>query len=86
MFKVCLDDFSGTNVENIALLLEGCGRFLLRSEKTAERFGTMARISLIMKLLRQRCTFLAGAYATQAKHATFRSASNTVVGECLLSS
>jgi regulator of nonsense transcripts 2 len=41
MFKVCLDDFSGTNVENIALLLEGCGRFLLRSEDTTERFSTM---------------------------------------------
>lgn len=41
MFKVCLDDFSGTNIENIALLLEGCGRFLLRSDDTRERFGTM---------------------------------------------
>lgn len=44
IFKVCLDDFSGTNVENIALLLEGCGRFLLRSEDTHERFGTMVSI------------------------------------------
>lgn len=44
MFKVCLDDFSGTNVENIALLLEGCGRFLLRSEDTSERFGTMLEL------------------------------------------
>ncbi|KAF8967853.1 armadillo-type protein [Flammula alnicola] len=44
MFKVCLDDFSGTNVENIALLLEGCGRFLLRSEDTAERFSTMLEL------------------------------------------
>ena len=26
MFKVCLDDFSGNNVENIALLLEEIGR------------------------------------------------------------
>jgi len=43
MFKVCLDDFSGTNVENIALLLEGCGRFLLRSEETSERFSTMVK-------------------------------------------
>jgi regulator of nonsense transcripts 2 len=41
MFKVCLDDFSGSNVENIALLLEGCGRFLLRSEDTRERFSKM---------------------------------------------
>jgi regulator of nonsense transcripts 2 len=44
MFKVCLDDFSGTNVENIAMLLEGCGRFLLRSDDTRERFGTMVSI------------------------------------------
>ncbi|KIY66874.1 ARM repeat-containing protein [Cylindrobasidium torrendii FP15055 ss-10] len=44
MFKVCLDDFSGTNVENIALLLEGCGRYLLRSEETRERFGTMLEL------------------------------------------
>ncbi|KAF8557593.1 ARM repeat-containing protein [Imleria badia] len=44
MFKVCLDDFSGSNVENIALLLEGCGRFLLRSEDTRERFGTMLEL------------------------------------------
>ncbi|KAF9051213.1 transcription factor [Hymenopellis radicata] len=44
MFKVCLDDFSGTNVENIALLLEGCGRYLLRNEDTRERFGTMLEL------------------------------------------
>ncbi|KAJ7587199.1 ARM repeat-containing protein [Mycena floridula] len=44
MFKVCLDDFSGTNVENIALLLEGCGRFLLRSEETRDRFSTMLEL------------------------------------------
>ncbi|KAE9411364.1 ARM repeat-containing protein [Gymnopus androsaceus JB14] len=44
IFKVCLDDFSGSNVENMALLLEGCGRFLLRSEDTRERFGTMLEL------------------------------------------
>lgn len=43
MFKVCLDDFSGTNVENIALLLEGCGRYLLRTDITQKRFATMVR-------------------------------------------
>ncbi|KAJ3556426.1 hypothetical protein NM688_g2036 [Phlebia brevispora] len=41
MFKVCLDDFSLTNVENLAMLLEGCGRFLLRSEETRQPFGKM---------------------------------------------
>ncbi|KAI0071735.1 transcription factor [Panus rudis PR-1116 ss-1] len=57
MFKVCLDDFSGTNVENIALLLEGCGRFLLRSEETAVPFGKMLdlmRKKQSMKHLDQR--------------------------------
>ncbi|KAG1770430.1 ARM repeat-containing protein [Suillus occidentalis] len=44
MFKVCLDEFSGTNVENISMLLEGCGRFLLRSDETRERFGTMLEL------------------------------------------
>ncbi|GAW05433.1 ARM repeat-containing protein [Lentinula edodes] len=44
IFKVCLDDFSGSNVENLALLLEGCGRFLLRSDDTRERFGTMLEL------------------------------------------
>ena len=44
MFKVCLDDFAGTNIENLALLLEGCGRFLLRSEDTRERFAAMVTL------------------------------------------
>jgi regulator of nonsense transcripts 2 len=51
MFKVCLDDFSGTNVDNIALLLEGCGRFLLRNEETSERFGTMVFFKLFVAFL-----------------------------------
>lgn len=46
MFKVCLDDFSGTNIENIAMLLEGCGRFLLRSEETRQPFSKMVRCLL----------------------------------------
>lgn len=41
MFKVCLDDFSGTNIENISMLLEGCGRFLLRSDETRQPFSKM---------------------------------------------
>ncbi|KAI0047506.1 ARM repeat-containing protein [Auriscalpium vulgare] len=44
MFKVCLDDFSGSNVDNLALLLEGCGRFLLRNDETKQRFGTMLEL------------------------------------------
>ena len=73
MFKVCLDDFSGTNVDNIALLLEGCGRFLLRDDETKQRFGTM--VSPL------RCIFgslmftvlSVGAHEAKAKLTTFRS-------------
>ena len=43
MFKVCLDDFSTTNVENLAMLLEGCGRYLLRSDDTRHPFAKMVR-------------------------------------------
>ena len=49
MFKVCLDDFSGTNVENLALLLEGCGRFLLRSEETRVPFAKMVSTSRLLQ-------------------------------------
>ncbi|KAH9832305.1 ARM repeat-containing protein [Rhodofomes roseus] len=44
MFKVCLDDFHGTNVDNFAILLECCGRFLLRSDETREPFGKMLEL------------------------------------------
>ncbi|KAI0700874.1 ARM repeat-containing protein [Cytidiella melzeri] len=44
MFKVCLDDFSGTNIENLAMLLEGCGRYLLRSEDTHQPFSRMIEL------------------------------------------
>ncbi|KIJ40979.1 hypothetical protein M422DRAFT_209705 [Sphaerobolus stellatus SS14] len=44
MFKVCLDHFSGVNVDNLAWLLEGCGRYLLRSEETGPRFKTMVEL------------------------------------------
>lgn len=36
-----LDDFSTTNIENLCTLLEGCGRFLLRSEATCEKMGAV---------------------------------------------
>ncbi|PWN50734.1 ARM repeat-containing protein [Violaceomyces palustris] len=39
--KVCLDDFSGPNIENVATFLESCGRFLLRSEDSADRMRSM---------------------------------------------
>ncbi|KAH8119395.1 transcription factor [Phellopilus nigrolimitatus] len=44
IIKVCLDDFSGVNIDNLALLLEGCGRFLLRGDETKDRFVTMIEL------------------------------------------
>jgi hypothetical protein len=41
VYKVLIDDLTGSNVECAALLLEGCGRFLLRSEHTGERMKSM---------------------------------------------
>ncbi|KAE8260849.1 hypothetical protein A4X13_0g100 [Tilletia indica] len=35
--KVCLDDFSTYTIETLSILLETCGRFLLRTEQTSER-------------------------------------------------
>ncbi len=46
MFKVCIDDFTGINIENVASMLEGCGRFLLRSDETRERMTVMVGKSL----------------------------------------
>ena len=51
MFKVYLDDFTGANVENIAWLLEGCGRFLLRTSDTTEQMTTMVPTSLKSNLI-----------------------------------
>ena len=47
MFKVCLDNFTGSNVENVAWSLEGCGRYLLRSDATGEPFAKMVRAKSI---------------------------------------
>ncbi|KZS98144.1 ARM repeat-containing protein [Sistotremastrum niveocremeum HHB9708] len=44
LFKLCLDDFKNSNVESMALLLEGCGRFLLRSDDTRERMTKMLEL------------------------------------------
>ncbi|QRW21674.1 eukaryotic translation initiation factor 4G [Rhizoctonia solani] len=44
VFKVYLDDLTGVNVDNAAMLLEGCGRFLLRSEDTGSRMATMLEL------------------------------------------
>ncbi|CDR87348.1 related to NMD2-Nonsense-mediated mRNA decay protein 2 [Sporisorium scitamineum] len=39
--KVCLEDFSGPNIDVLASLLEGCGRYLLRTEETSARMRSM---------------------------------------------
>lgn len=44
IFKVLLDDFSGPNVDNLCTLMEGCGRFLLRSEATSDKMRAMLEI------------------------------------------
>lgn len=43
IYKTFVDDFSGVNIDNIAMLLEGCGRFLLRDETTGPRMHAMVR-------------------------------------------
>ncbi|SNX86027.1 related to NMD2 - Nonsense-mediated mRNA decay protein 2 [Melanopsichium pennsylvanicum] len=40
-FKTCLEDFSGPNIEMLAYLLEGCGRYLLRTEETSAKMRSM---------------------------------------------
>lgn len=44
MLKVSLDDFSGHNLDNLCTLLEGCGRYLLRSEATRENMSAMLEV------------------------------------------
>lgn len=49
MLKVFIDNFK-FNVENIANLLETCGRFLLRYEGTAETAKSMVRVESLLAL------------------------------------
>lgn len=70
MFKVCLDSFTGSNVENVAWLLEGCGRYVLRSDATHEPFAKMVRTKQVPNyLLTEPIT--AGVDEAKANHATF---------------
>uniref|UniRef100_V5GUK9 MIF4G domain-containing protein n=2 Tax=Kalmanozyma brasiliensis (strain GHG001) TaxID=1365824 RepID=V5GUK9_KALBG len=39
--KTCLEDFSGPNIDVLASLLEGCGRYLLRTEETSTHMRNM---------------------------------------------
>ncbi|SCV73578.1 BQ2448_7504 [Microbotryum intermedium] len=66
VFKVLLDDFSGANIDNFCTVLEGCGRFLLRSEATSERMRlvleTYKRKKAAMHLDQRQITMLENAY------------------------
>jgi hypothetical protein len=68
MLKVFLDDFTNANVENVALMLEGCGRFLLRTDETRERMATMVHLpSKKASSGRMTYYFSAGTDETEAK-------------------
>ncbi|GAA5988927.1 hypothetical protein JCM11641_002917 [Rhodosporidiobolus odoratus] len=66
ILKVLLDDFSGPNIDNFCTMLEGCGRFLLRSESTNERMRqvieTFRRKKQAMHLDERQNTMLDNAY------------------------
>jgi regulator of nonsense transcripts 2 len=49
--KVFLDDLNGTNIEGLAALLEGCGRFLLRGADTGEKTAAMVWILFEVDIL-----------------------------------
>lgn len=51
VLKVCLEDFTGPNIDNVANLLESCGRFLLRNEETSERAKAMVGSILLLYIL-----------------------------------
>ncbi|CCA66335.1 related to NMD2-Nonsense-mediated mRNA decay protein 2 [Serendipita indica DSM 11827] len=66
IFRVFLDDLSGTNVDSLATLLEGCGRFLLRGsdtgKKTAEMLDLMKRKQSLQKFDQRQILLLENAY------------------------
>ncbi|GAA6012801.1 hypothetical protein JCM11491_002566 [Sporobolomyces phaffii] len=66
VFKVLLDDFTGPNIDNFCTLLEGCGRYLLRSEATSEKMRQVVDIfkrkKASMHLDQRQLTMLENAY------------------------
>jgi regulator of nonsense transcripts 2 len=42
-FKVFIDDLSHYNIDSISILLETCGRYAFREEKTAENITALVR-------------------------------------------
>lgn len=43
VFKVYLDEFTGVNVDNSAMLLERCGRYLMRTPETKDKMVSLVR-------------------------------------------
>ena len=87
VFKVFVDDFSGVNIDNTALLLEKCGRYLMRTDETKEKM-----VSLVRWFFRSvsadftEVISTGGTNAPEAKRSASRPAAGAGAGECLLSS
>ncbi|KAM0791783.1 hypothetical protein ACM66B_004046 [Microbotryomycetes sp. NB124-2] len=66
VLKVMIDDFSGPNIDNLCTVLEGCGRFLLRTESTHEKMRavleTVKRKKAAMHLDARQIMMLENAY------------------------
>ncbi|GAA5864331.1 hypothetical protein JCM3774_002754 [Rhodotorula dairenensis] len=66
VYKVLLDDFTGPNIDNFCTFLEGCGRFLLRSESSADRMRQVIdvykRKRVAMNLDERQAAMLDNAY------------------------
>ncbi|KAH8924908.1 ARM repeat-containing protein [Atractiella rhizophila] len=64
--KSCVDDLTGPNVDNLCNLLEGSGRFLLKSEATGEKTASllevMKRKKAAQNFTHQQITMLENAY------------------------
>lgn len=96
-FKVCLDDFTGANVDNLATLLETCGRFLLRTDETGDRMRSMVSVatglasvqlrkSRELKLILLMLVDSAGNAQAQKSSSESRPSAAVDAGQCLLPS
>ena len=84
MFKACLDNFTGSNIENVAWLLEGCGRYLLRSDATHEPFAKMVGTKSVPVYLGTEPSTVRVDEA-KTSHAAFRPTADPSFGERILS-
>ena len=86
IFKVFVDDFSSVNIDNTAMLLEKCGRYLIRADETKEKMVSLVQSPFRSLLTRfTEVISIGGTDATEAKRSASRPATVTGVGECLLS-